>query len=182
MTSREFRHIREAELGLSQEELAGRLGLVRLSVLRYENGQRRIPRPLALALQHLAASPPRLPLIGIVAAGSPIEPIRQHEDIDIPAAMRGRGDTFALRVKGTSMRDEGILPGDVIIVQKQVTAENGQTVVILLDGEATVKKWYRKGHRIELHPANDTMSPIIVRPDQDCRIEGLVTGVIRYCG
>jgi repressor LexA len=80
------------------------------------------------------------------------------------------------------MRDEGILPGDVIIVQKQVTAENGQTVVILLDGEATVKKWYRKGHRIELHPANDTMSPIIVRPDQDCRIEGLVTGVIRYCG
>jgi repressor LexA len=182
MTAREFRHIREAQLGLSQEALARRVGLVRLSVLRYENGQRRIPRPLALALQHLAASPPRLPLIGIVAAGSPIEPIRQHEEIDIPAAMRGRGDTFALRVKGTSMRDEGILPGDVIVVQKQATAENGQTVVVLVDGEATVKKWYRKGSRIELRPANETMSPIIVRPEQDCRIEGLVTGVIRYCG
>lgn len=182
MTPQEFRHIREAGLGLSQVEFAERLGLVRLSVLGYENGQRRIPRLVALALQHLAVSSPRLPLLGIVAAGTPIEPIRQHEEIDIPAPMRGRGDTFALRVKGTSMRDEGILPGDVIIVQKQATAENGQTVVVLLDGEATVKKWYRKGPRIELHPANETMSPIIVRPDQDCRIEGLVTGVIRYCG
>jgi repressor LexA len=54
--------------------------------------------------------------------------------------MRGRGDTFALRVKGTSMRDEGILPGDVIVVQKQATAENGQTVVVLIDGEATREK------------------------------------------
>ena len=182
MTPREFRHIREAKLGLSQAHLAGRLGLVRISVLRYENGQRRIPDALALALQHLTASPPRLPLMGLVAAGTPIEPIRQHEEVEIPAPMRGRGDTFALRVKGTSMRDEGILPGDLIIVHKQATAENGQTVVALVDGEATVKKWYRRGTRIELHPANETMSPIIVRPDQDCRIEGIVTGVIRYCG
>jgi repressor LexA len=107
--------------------------------------------------------------------------VRQHEEIDIPAPMRGRGDTFALRVIGTSMRDEGILPGDVIIVQKQATAERTDRRV-LLDGEATVKKWYRKSHRIELHPANETMSLIIVRPDQNCRIEGIVTGVIRYCG
>src|SRR3982751_315509 len=82
MTPREFRHIREFQLGLSQAQLAVRLGLARISVLRYENGQRRIPDALALALQHLAASPPRLPLVGLVAAGAPIEPIPQYEEID----------------------------------------------------------------------------------------------------
>ena len=106
----------------------------------------------------------------------------QHEDIDIPAAMRGRADTFALRVKGSSMRDEGILSGDVIVVHRQSTAENGQTVVALIDGEATVKKYYRRRERIELHPANEAMTPIVVEPGQDFRIEGIVTGVIRYCG
>ncbi len=87
--------------------------MVRMSVLRYENGQRRIPGSVASALQQLVQKPVRLPLVGLVAAGTPIEPIRQHEEIDIPAAMRGRGETFALRVKGTSMRDEEILPGDL---------------------------------------------------------------------
>ena len=129
MMRTEFRSLREVSLGLTQQELADQLGLVRLSVLRYENGQRRIPGSVALALQQLASKPPRLPLVGLVAAGTPIEPIPQHEEVDIPAPMRGHGDTFALRVKGTSMRDEGILPGDVIVIQKQATAENGQTVV-----------------------------------------------------
>ena len=182
MTKAQFRAFREATLGLTQQDLANRLGLVRMSILRYENGQRRIPGSVALALQQLAQKPVRLPLVGLVAAGTPIEPIGQHEDIDIPPSMRGRGEMFALRVKGLSMRDEGILPGDLIVVQKQATAENGQTVVVLVDGEATLKKWYRKRDRIELHPANETMTPIIVGPHQECRIEGIVTGVIRHCG
>jgi repressor LexA len=181
MAKHEFRRLRES-LGLTQGQVAARLGLVRLSVLRYENGQRRIPGSVALALQQLAHQPASLPLVGIVAAGRPIEPVMQHEDIDIPAAMRGRADTFALRVKGSSMRDEGILSGDVIVVHRQSTAENGQTVVALIDGEATVKKYYRRRERIELHPANEAMTPIVVEPGQDFRIEGIVTGVIRYCG
>lgn len=182
MRAHDFRHIRTSVLGLTQDELADRLGLVRISVLRYEHCQRRIPGSVALALQQVAHQPPRLPLVGLVAAGRPIEPVMQQEDIDIPAPMRGRGETFALRVKGTSMRDDGILPGDVIVVHKQSTAENGQTVVALVDGEATVKKYYRTRQRIELHPANEAMAPIVVEPGQDFRIEGIVTGVIRYCG
>ena len=95
--------------------------------------------------------------------------------------MMGRGETFALRVKGESMRDEGILPGDLVIVRKQSTARNGQTVIALVNNEATIKTYYRKGATVELRPANDTMKPIIVKPADSLRIEGLVIGVIRYC-
>ncbi len=71
----------------------------------------------------------RIPLAGLVAAGDPLEPIPQTELVEVPPDMMGRGETFALRVKGESMRDEGILPGDLVIVQKQSTARNGQTVI-----------------------------------------------------
>jgi repressor LexA len=94
--------------------------------------------------------------------------------------MMGRGDTFALRVKGTSMRDEGILPGDVVVVQKQSTARNGQTVIALVNGEATIKTYHRKAGAIELHPANDSMKPIVVKTTDAFHIEGIVVGVIRH--
>jgi repressor LexA len=79
------------------------------------------------------------------------------------------------------MRDEGILPGDVVIVRKQATARSGQLVVALVNGEATIKKYYRKGDRIELRPANASMEPIIISPQDEFSIEGIVTGVIRHC-
>jgi len=94
--------------------------------------------------------------------------------------MLGRGDTFALRVKGTSMRDDGILPGDVVVVQKQGTARNGQTVIALINGDATIKTYYRKNGRAELHPANESMKPILVKETDTFHIEGLVVGVIRH--
>ncbi len=155
MTPHEFRHIREAELGP--------------------------PRSLALALQHLAVSPPGRPLLGIVAAGTPIEPIRQHEEIDIPARCGAAETPVRCSSKerrcetGHSARrcDQHAETSD----GRERTDRRGLT-----RWQATVKKWYRKSHRIELYRANETMSPIIVRPDQDCRIEGIVTGVIRYCG
>jgi SOS-response transcriptional repressors (RecA-mediated autopeptidases) len=84
-------------------------------------------------------------------------------------------------VKGESMRDEGILPGDLVIVQKQNTARNGQTVIAIVNHEATIKTYYRKGSTVELRPANDTMKPITITPTDSLRIEGLVIGVIRYC-
>jgi len=179
MTSIGLKQARTA-LGLTQQQLADKLKLTRLTVTRYECGTRRIPGVLDMVLTQLAASS-RIALVGSVAAGDPIEPIPQTEVVEIPAAMAGRGETFALRVKGESMRDEGILPGDLVIVQKQTTARNGQTVIAMVNNEATIKTYYRKGRTIELRPANTTMHPIIIKPTDAFRIEGLVIGVIRYC-
>jgi repressor LexA len=78
------------------------------------------------------------------------------------------------------MRDEGILPGDVVVVQKQATARNGQTVIALVRGEATIKTYRRKGGVIELQPANETMQPIVVKETDTFQIEGIVVGVIRH--
>ena len=107
--------------------------------------------------------------------------VPQAELIDVPPSMLRGGDTFALRVKGESMKDEGILSGDLVIVRKQETARNGQTVVALLNREATVKTYFKKDSHIELHPANAAMDPILVRPTDEFHIEGLVIGVIRHC-
>ena len=93
--------------------------------------------------------------------------------------LRG-GETFALRVKGESMKDDGIFPGDLVVVRKQGTARNGQTVVALVNNEATIKKYYRKDGRIELHPANAAMKPIIVSAQDEFCIQGIVAGVIRH--
>ena len=79
------------------------------------------------------------------------------------------------------MKDDGILPGDLIIVRKQETAQNGQTIVALVNREATVKTYFKKATHIELHPANATMQPIVVRPSDDFHIEGVLIGVIRHC-
>jgi repressor LexA len=121
-----------------------------------------------------------IPLAGVVAAGAPLEPILQTERVEVPKSMVGRGETFVLRVKGTSMQDEGIFPGDVVVVQKQATARNGQTVIALVNGDATIKTYYRNAGTIELHPANETMQPILVKPTDTFQIEGLVVGVIRH--
>jgi repressor LexA len=133
-----------------------------------------------VALQHLATS--HIGMAGVVAAGEPIEPIPQTERVEVPKSMLGRGDTFALRVKGSSMRDDGILSGDVVVVQKQSTVRNGQTVIALVNGEATIKTYYRKAGTAELHPANDTLKPILVKETDAFHIEGIVVGVIRHLG
>ncbi|MFZ1803973.1 MAG: S24 family peptidase, partial [Nitrospira sp.] len=86
-----------------------------------------------------------------------------------------------LKVKGESMKDDGILPGDLVVVHKQGTAKNGQTVVALVNGEATIKTYIKKDAHIELHPANEMMQPIMVRPSDEFQIEGIVIGVIRHC-
>ena len=94
--------------------------------------------------------------------------------------MIGRGETFALRVKGTSMKDEGIFPGDVVVVQKQSHRQNSQTVIALVNGEATIKTYHRRAGTVELHPANETMQPILVKPTDTFQIEGIVVGVLRH--
>ena len=122
-----------------------------------------------------------LPLLGAVAAGLPIEAIEQTETIAVPPDMvRRQKDNYVLRVEGNSMIEEQIRDGDYIVVQAQESAEDGQMVVALVDGDAaTVKKLYReKGGKIRLQPANPTMEPIIVDA-LSVKIQGIVVGVIR---
>jgi repressor LexA len=175
-----LRKARQA-LGLTQKQLAEKLGTIRLTITRYESGTRRIPSLVDVAINQLSNST-MIQMAGIVAAGRPIEALVQSEIVEVPRSMlsQGPGGHFALRVKGDSMRDEGILPGDLVIVHKQVLARNGQTVIALVNHEATIKKYYRRGNRIELVPANSTMRPITVTERDDFRIEGVVVGVMRH--
>ncbi len=167
-----------SELGLTQAELADTLECTRRTIIRYEDGTCSIPAAVELALTHLSSA--HVPMAGIVAAGAPIEPIPQTERVEVPKSMVGRGETFALRVKGTSMRDDGILPGDLVVVRKQHAARNGETVIAMVNGEATIKTYQRKARTIELHPANAAMSPIVVKDSDTFHIEGVVVGVIRH--
>ncbi|MDF0677540.1 MAG: transcriptional repressor LexA [Nitrospira sp.] len=179
MKPTELKRMRQ-QLGLTQQQLADALQTTRVSVARYEAGMRRIPGMVKVAIERLSRVS-EIPMAGMVAAGLPIEPLPQSELIEVPLSMLRGGDTFALRVKGESMKDDGILPGDIVVVHKQETAQNGQTVVALVNHEATIKTYYKKDTHIELHPANAAMQPILVQPSDAFRIEGVVIGVIRHC-
>ena len=120
-----------------------------------------------------------LPLVGRVAAGKPIEAVEAQDEIEVPSSMIGRGESFVLQVVGNSMIEDCILSGDYVIVKQQRAAENGQLVVALVDDAATVKRFYQKKDRVELHPANPDFKPIVVGSEQEFKIEGVVTGVIR---
>jgi len=118
------------------------------------------------------------PLLGRVAAGKPIEAVETVDVIEVPPSMIGQGDHFVLQVKGDSMQEDGILDGDFIIVRKQPSAENGETVVALINNEATVKKYYQRGDGVELRPAHSGMASILVHQG-DLQIQGKVVGVMR---
>ena len=135
------------------------------------------------ATQSVDPGPPAriLPLLGRVAAGRPIEAIATPESVEVPETLLRGDNNFALRVVGDSMVDDGIRDGDIVIVQQQRDAKNGQTVVALVNHEATIKRYFKKGTHIELQPANEAMQPIIVHPSDEFHIEGLVIGVIRHC-
>lgn len=131
-----------------------------------------------------ALTPPEegleLPLLGRVAAGKPIEAFTAGETIEIPKSMKVPGELFGLRIQGNSMIEDGILDGDYVIIRKQPQADNGQTVVAMINNEATIKRYYRRKTHIELQPANSEMTPIIVDPGENLRIEGVLIGVLRH--
>jgi repressor LexA len=130
----------------------------------------------------LASGARRVPLLGRIAAGQPLLAVENIEDrIDIDARFLGKGGVvFGLRVQGDSMRDAGIFDEDIVFVRKQDTAENGDIVAVIIDEEATVKRYFHEGNRIRLQPANDTMSPLYVSPEEsEVLIAGKVVGVLR---
>ena len=121
-----------------------------------------------------------VPLLGVVQAGQPIEAVAESRTVSIPQDMLGRYRTFALEVRGDSMIEENIRPGDIIVVEERHTAENGQTVVALInESDVTLKKFYLEPERIRLEPANPAMDPIVLRHDQ-VRVLGVVAGLIRH--
>lgn len=119
-----------------------------------------------------------IPLLGTITAGQPIEMVETQELIQVPTNMV-RKNTYALQVRGHSMIDDNIQDGDVIVVEKRMTAENGQSVVALINNEyVTLKKFYIEADGIRLQPANPDMEPIILK-NEDVQVLGIVAGVIR---
>ncbi len=116
-----------------------------------------------------------LPLVGQIAAGSPLEAIEQAERFDL-GTMYDPQKHFLLRVTGDSMIDDHIADGDLVVVRRQATCNNGDVVAAMIDGDATLKRFYRERHRIRLQPANRNMQPIYV---QNLEILGIAVGVIR---
>ena len=121
-----------------------------------------------------------LPLIGRVAAGHPILATENIEkEINVDLDMFAERPDYLLKVKGLSMRDAGILDGDLLAIKKVSDARNGQIVVARIDEEVTVKRLSKSGGRIELLPENPDFEPIQIQPGQDFSLEGIAVGLIR---
>ena len=170
------------ELGVSKVTVFERIeALIRKGALTREPNRAR-SLSITSKLEDRPNHAMRFPLVGRIAAGMPIERCQDRDTLDI-TSMFGpkvgqRSDTFALRVEGESMRDEGILDGDYVLVQQQSTARNGDRVVALLpDGETTLKTFFKESDgRIRLQPANSDFDPIFL---EACQIQGIITGVLR---
>lgn len=123
-------------------------------------------------------NPAELPFIGSVAAGQPIEAVESDERFNFQDTFGGENH-FVLKVKGTSMIEDHIEDGDFVVIRPQKTAENGERVVAMIDGETTLKRFYQKAGRVELRPCNSSMAPIEVDPGSDAGIMGVLVGVMR---
>ena len=183
-------HLEQHGRAPTLREIAENLGLARHSsaqdhveALVRKGALERLPHHRGLRLPHrlraLAAT--QLPLVGRVAAGSPIlaeENIETQYGVD-PALFHPRAD-YLLRVVGLSMRDAGILDGDLLAVRRTQEVRNGQIVVARVGDDVTVKRWRRRGHVVELLPENPDYAPIVLDTRQDeFALEGLGVGLIR---
>lgn len=175
-----------AEVGLASPSTVH----VHLAKLEQAGYVRRDPaKPRALELVGRSREPERdegrvrvLPLVGEIAAGSPLLAEENVEDhLAVPETLSRGGEEFLLRVRGDSMIEAGILPGDVVVVHRQATAENGDVVAALVGedegaGEATVKTFYRDGGRVRLQPENAALEPLY---PEHVQILGRVVGLFR---
>lgn len=127
------------------------------------------------------ASMGSLPIMGMIAAGSPITTIdNPNETLQVPDLLVKSDTSYVLKVQGDSMIEDGILDGDYIVVRENRTPKDGDVVVAMIDGEsATLKHFFREDGRIRLQPANSAYEPIYVESDQAFEVQGVVTGVVR---
>ena len=153
--------------------------LCRKNVLHKEWNQNRSLR-LVHPFPQESGGPVELRLAGQVAAGKPIEAVLDYETVKVPEELLGRGENFALRVKGDSMIGDGICNGDVIVVRRSRDAENGQTVVALInDHEATVKRFRRNGDgTVTLSPTNPAYQEMVCEESR-IAVQGIVVGLLR---
>jgi repressor LexA len=181
-------HIAEAGQAPTLHEIAQRCKLSSLATvhrhlaLLQERGliRRRKSRRRGIELKPAARAAMAVPvsLAGTIAAGRPIEAVQASEVIHIPRDMARQG-TYALRVRGDSMREEQIHDGDIVVLEERDHARDGEVIVALIDGrDATLKTLRKRGGRIRLQPANPSVPPLDVRPGE-LRIQGVVTGLIR---
>jgi|WetSurMetagenome_2_1015567.scaffolds.fasta_scaffold62813_3 repressor LexA len=146
-----------------------------LDILVNEGLIKRTPRQArGLSTAH---QPDSLPLIGRIAAGSPLLAV---ENVEARVSLNRFRDCFLLKVKGDSMKGAGIIEDDMVVVRPQSAAENGEIVVALLGNEATVKRFHQHGDQIVLEPENPEFEPIVVGPNrQDFQLIGVVVGLLR---
>jgi len=186
---RNFRHLHG--YSPTMQELADQLGTSKVTIFEHVNAlekkrvlrrDRHKARSLEITASELLPDEERstkLPLLGSIAAGSPIEAIETREEIDLEQLFQTRNGVYVLKVRGDSMIEDHLCDGDYVIIERRENARNGEQVVALLDtGEATLKRFYKEGGKIRLQPANSTMAPRIVDADR-CKIQGVVIGVLR---
>jgi repressor LexA len=119
-----------------------------------------------------------LPLFGYIAAGRPLEVDLSDELIAVPDHLTSRGENFVLKVRGDSMVEDGILDGDLVVIERRQLADNGDMVVANVNGEVTLKRLYKEGERVRLQPANSMMGPIYASA-RDVAVQGIVVGLMR---
>jgi len=181
------KYLKEKDYSPSLEEIGKRFGLVKSTVHQhveelkekgYLNKIENQPRSIEINKKQKISDLVAIPLLGTIAAGEPIEAIEDKETVEVPKSQLSKsGEHFALRVRGNSMIDEGIFDGDTVIIRKQPDAENGETVVALInDNEVTLKKVYKEKGKFRLQPANLNLKPIYTK---DLIIQGKVTSIVR---
>lgn len=187
---RDFRHLHG--YSPTMQELADQLGTSKVTIFEHVGAlekkrvirrDRHMARSLTIISDEKLPDENRntkLPLLGSIAAGAPIEAVENREELDLETMFNARNGVYVLRVRGESMIDDHLCDGDYVVIERRENARNGEQVVALLDnGEATLKRYYKEGGgKIRLQPANRTMEPRIVDADK-CRVQGVVIGVLR---
>ena len=169
------------------QEIADQLGISKITVFEHVENlvdkgvlDRRSNKARSLELTSLARLPDDrptvLPLVGRIAAGQPIEAIETPDTVDLEEVFASRHPVGILTVTGDSMIEDGINDGDWVVFEQRSDARNGDTVVALVEGEATLKRFYKEKDRVRLQPANDAYEPIFAR---EIDIQGVVIGLLR---
>lgn len=185
---RNYRHLNG--LAPTMQELADQLGTSKVTIFEHiaalaRKGVIKRNAHMSRSLEIVAKNLPdeeratKLPLLGAIAAGSPILAVENREEMDLETVFKSRHGVYVLKIKGDSMIDDHLCDGDFVVIERRETAKNGETVVALVDNaEATLKRFYKEGQKIRLQPANATVKPRVIEASR-VKVQGVVIGLIR---